>query len=121
DATFVMTLNAATPARIDLVVEAHATAADIDQRILIYHWPSQSWRLLDERVAARQDEGITIANLANPADYIDPLTRHVQVRLVQWMPDASAARDLPARSHPAPHRPAFRTCIDQVRLLVTYP
>ncbi|MFO0984922.1 MAG: PQQ-dependent sugar dehydrogenase [Planctomycetota bacterium] len=119
DVTLTLRLNATALSRLDLIVEGHATVAGARQEILALDVPSRTWHSLDTRPAAHGDEIVTIADIASPADYIDPLDLKMRVRVVQWE-EARGARSLPAPTR-AMHEPGLRMILDQVRLLATYP
>ena len=110
----VMRLNAAAPLRIDLIVEARASRPMGLQLIEAFHVPSATWHVLDRRRAATHDRVVTVLDLPNPEEYVEPSTATVRVRVthrspnhVLWLGRSSGA--------------ALRSDVDQIRLAVTWP
>ncbi len=109
-----MRLNAAAPLRIDLIVEARASRPMGLQLIEAFHVPSATWHVLDRRRAATHDRVVTVLDLPNPEEYVEPSTATVRVRVthrspnhVLWLGRSSGA--------------ALRSDVDQIRLAVTWP
>jgi len=111
-------LNRGVPARIDVVLESHASVPGARQRIELWHRPSASWRSLDERALGRRDQSVTLEDLEHPADYVDPLERTLRVRVRQSAVQAAAPGRLGVGGGPGPR---FEGRTDLARVLVTWP
>ena len=74
-------LNDPNPLSLGLTVEAHVSRPRARQRIEIWHVPSSTWVLLDERPATTVDQVVVLPNLSDPVDLVDPVDASVRVRI----------------------------------------
>lgn len=105
-------VNDANPASMDLELEDRFPLADNVQNIYVHNFNTKRWQLLDSAVIGGTDVLRTIS-FGTPADYIDPTTLSVEVR-VEALPWNHRVVGLQPRN-------PINIAIDLFRLNVTYP
>lgn len=78
------TSSTATPTRLRFNFEARASESNLGQRVEMLNVVTGVYDTIDARAATTTDSSFTVT-LANPSNYIDPVTRKVTARL-SWKP-----------------------------------
>ena len=137
-ATASFLLNELAPTSVTLDLESRCDSV-VDQQILVHNVVTGAWDELDARRLTHLDRHHTLT-LANPADYVRPTDKGIELRLVATAVDgktgapgdalllgSGGGHTVPARpggppgtgSGPGPAK--FHVWIDQLRMNVDYP
>lgn len=79
------TAPAGSVSQLQVGVESNntlTTGGGAQQTIALFNWVSQAWEVLDTRPATLADSVATINITTNPARFVNPSTREVQVRVL---------------------------------------
>jgi len=131
-------LNELAPTSVTLDLESRCDGI-VDQQILLHNVVTGAWDVLDDRRLTHLDRHHTLT-LANPADYIRPTDKAIELRLVATAIDARTGSPGDttllgsAGGHAIPGTPSgtpstggkaprakFHVWIDQLRMNVDYP